>query len=36
VIDRNHELPVKGQAQLLDIGRSTVYYRPEPIGGRMK
>jgi putative transposase len=31
MIDRNHKLPVKRQAQLLGISRGAVYYRPEPI-----
>jgi putative transposase len=30
MIDRNHALPIKRQAELLSIGRSTVYYRPRP------
>ena len=28
--DRNHEWPVKGQAQLLNISRGSVYYLPRP------
>jgi len=32
MIDRNHTLPIKRQAELLSIGRSTVYYRPRPGG----
>lgn len=31
MIDRTHELPVKRQAQLLDISRGTVYYQREPV-----
>jgi hypothetical protein len=31
MIDRKHKLPLKRQAQLLDISRGTVYYRPEPV-----
>ena len=31
MIDRNHTLPIKRQAELLSIGRSTVYYRPRPV-----
>src|SRR5215210_3457511 len=31
MIARNHALPIKRQAQLLSIGRSTVYYRPRPV-----
>ena len=30
MIDREHELPVVRQAQLLDLARSTVYYQPQP------
>lgn len=30
MIDRDHELPVKRQAELLGISRGSVYYRPEP------
>jgi putative transposase len=32
MIDREHELPIKRQAELLAISRGTVYYHPEPIG----
>ena len=31
MIDCNHDLPIKHQAKLLDISRSTVYYQPKPI-----
>jgi putative transposase len=31
MIDRNHKLPVKRQAQLLDISRGSVYYQPKPV-----
>ena len=31
MIDRDHELPVKRQAELLGISRGSVYYHPEPI-----
>ena len=31
MIDRNHDLPVSRQAELLDISRSAVYYVPKPI-----
>ena len=31
MIDRNHELPVKRQAELVGISRSSVYYLPEPV-----
>ena len=30
MIDPTHELPIVRQAQLLDLARSTVYYRPQP------
>ena len=30
MIDPNHRLPITRQAQLLDLARSTVYYRPQP------
>ena len=30
MIDPGHELPIVRQAQLLDLSRSTVYYRPRP------
>ena len=33
MIDRDHELSVKRQAELLGISRGTVYYHPEPIAG---
>lgn len=29
--NREHELPVKRQAQLLDLSKSAVYYRPVPV-----
>ena len=32
MIDRDHPLPVKRQAELVGISRGTVYYHPEPIG----
>ena len=32
MIDRDHRLPVKRQAELLGISRGTVYYLPEPAG----
>ncbi len=28
MIDRSHPLPVTGQARLLGLARSSVYYRP--------
>jgi putative transposase len=31
MISREHQLPVKRQAQLLDISRSSVYYQPRPV-----
>lgn len=31
MIDREHDLPIKRQAQLLDISRSSVYYQPRPV-----
>ena len=31
MIDQDHQLPIKRQAQLLDISRSSVYYRPRPV-----
>jgi putative transposase len=34
MIDRDHKLPIKRQAELLDISRGTVYYQPRPISPR--
>jgi putative transposase len=34
MIDRDHKLPIKRQAKLLDISRGTVYYKPRPISPR--
>jgi putative transposase len=31
MIDRSHDLPIKRQAELLNISRGTVYYHPEPV-----
>ena len=31
MIDKEHELPVVRQVQLLDLSRSSVYYQPQPI-----
>ena len=31
MIDRNHELPITRQAQVLGISRGAVYYVPRPI-----
>ena len=30
MIDRNHDLPITRQAQLLGLSRSAVYYLPRP------
>jgi putative transposase len=34
MIDRGSKLPVKRQAELLDLSRSSVYYRPRPVSPR--
>ena len=34
MIDRDHELPVKRQAELLGISRGSVYYHPNRSRGR--
>jgi len=31
MIDRDHDVPLKRQAELLQLSRSTVYYRPRPV-----
>ena len=31
MIDRNHDLPVKRQAELVGISRGSVYYLPKPM-----
>ena len=31
MIDRNHELPIKRQAELLEVSRAAVYYLPRPV-----
>ena len=31
MIDRSHDLPVKRQAEVLRLARSTVYYLPRPV-----
>jgi hypothetical protein len=31
MIDPEHDLPIKQQAEILGIGRGTVYYHPRPI-----
>ena len=33
MIDRNHELPITRQAELLEISRASVYYLPRPVSG---
>ena len=34
MIDREHKLPVKRQAEVLEISRGTVYYQPRPVSER--
>ena len=34
MIDWGNQLPVKRQAQLLDLSRSSVYYRPRPVSAQ--
>ena len=31
MIDPEHDLPIQKQAEVLQIGRSTVYYEPRPV-----
>ena len=31
MIDANHELALGRQAQLLNLSRSSLYYRPQPV-----
>jgi len=31
MIDRDHDLPLKRQAEVLQLSRSTLYYRPRPV-----
>ena len=31
MIDRSHELPISRQANVLNISRGSVYYRPRPV-----
>ncbi len=31
MIDRSHAFPIKGQAKMLSLSRSTVYYKPRPV-----
>jgi putative transposase len=33
MIDRQHDLPVSRQAELLKLSRASVYYRPKPVSG---
>jgi putative transposase len=33
MIDPEHDLPIQKQAEVLDISRSTAYYRPRPVSG---
>lgn len=33
MIDRSHDLPLTRQAQLLELSRSSLYYRPQPVSG---
>ena len=33
MIDREHDLPVTKQAEVLNLSRSTVYYQPRPVPG---
>ena len=34
MIERGHEMPVKRQAELLELSRSSVYYTPRPVSDR--
>jgi len=34
MIDREHKLPIKRQAEVLEISRGTTYYRPRPVSER--
>jgi putative transposase len=34
MIDREHKLPIKRQAEVLSIGRGTAYYKPRPVSER--
>jgi putative transposase len=34
MIDREHKLPIKRQAEVLEISRGTVYYQPRPVSER--
>jgi len=31
MIDRDHELPLRRQAKVLQLSRSTLYYEPRPV-----
>ena len=31
MIDPEHDLPIQKQAEVLQISRSSVYYRPQPV-----
>ena len=31
MIDRDHAFPISGQAKMLGLARSTVYYKPRPV-----
>ena len=31
MIDRNHDLPITRQAELLEVSRASVYYLPRPV-----
>ena len=31
MIDREHDLPLSRQAKVLNLSRSTVYYKPRPV-----
>ncbi len=31
MIDRDHELPLRRQAEVLQLSRSTLYYEPRPV-----
>lgn len=33
MVDRDHDLPVTTQCELLEVARSSVYYRPRPARG---
>lgn len=34
MIDREHKLPIKRQAEVLSISRGTAYYKPRPMSGK--